>query len=559
MTFLTLFVTLCLGIPLGLCAWHFIWMLQEQIRIQSAVDAAALAVVDDLNRITVNDENFGFVALTNMPPIGKATLSESGVPSPVIGYNTLVGTVRLDNLIADEVNDETFTALARSDADKLATVVKELNSALAISIDSTSTRQNPKDWNGLPVDAHRDALNCIASNMHIEAESIEPSKLIITLGSMRKATGTGVNIPTPAKLAQIPGNYAGQKFYSPFVDYPVAHKHFMFASCGISSTLCPVSEFRNATAQQVASIARLDLSITVREPDVIASVISKLGINPVATFFVSSCAKPGFVSDLAPPGVLTVQFANGQVGGLGRLRDVLIGAQLKSTPADTYTAQSGNYPDDASSQLVRNMENQETGLYSASGALSAAIFDWLRNQHCRPGILTVNELLDYRFKDQQQRLCTIFEIGSKGELVAHGCQKSPFSANTVAENQVLSQCNSATGFPCIMIIRNEVYRLGTKGGGKEAGQPLLADPINWCELPSYGGSPEEALKLRKGAKALNLSVRGSQSNRCQDSGAVSPEGVEFVDSKFKKLTLQPAPTYYSGGLCADILIGVTGQ
>jgi len=559
MILLTLLVILYLGVPIGLSIWHFIWTLQEQSRIQSALDAAALTVVEDLDRVTINDENFGFIALTNVPPIGKGTISESGKPSPVVAYNTLVGTVRLDNLIADQVNDETFTSLASNDADNLELVAKEMNQALEAAIDSAPTRLRAKDWNGLAVNAHQDAIDCIASNLHLTQNGLDPSKLKITVGTSQRATGTGISLPLPVKLAQLPSSYANQNFYAPFVDYPLAHKHYAFACVGASSSLCPVSEFRKAVPKQVSSIAKLDFSITVKEPDVIASIISKFGIDPVSTFSASSCAKPGFSTDIAPPGVLTVQFANGQVGGIGRLRDVLIGAQLKSISADTYTAQYGDYPEDSNSQLARNMESQNTGLYSAAGALSTAIYDWLRNEHCRPGILTVNELLDYRFKDQSQRLCTVFEITPKGQLAAHACQNSPFCPNIVSENQILSQCNSAMGFPCLMIIRNEVHHLGTKNGGKEAGQPVVADPVNWCELPSFGGSVEESFRLGKGGKALNMSLRGQESIRCQDIGALSPDNVEFLDLRKKKLTLQPDPNYYSGGLAADILIGTTNH
>src|ERR1700733_2547676 len=74
-TFLIICITVFLLIPIGLCIWHFVWLLHQQQRVQAALDAAALQAANDLSRITINDPNFGFIAIANAPPIGSGTLT----------------------------------------------------------------------------------------------------------------------------------------------------------------------------------------------------------------------------------------------------------------------------------------------------------------------------------------------------------------------------------------------------------------------------------------------------------------------------------------------------
>jgi hypothetical protein len=72
-------------------------------------------VAEKLSRIVVNDSHFGFIALSNSPPIGKATVADDGEPCPISGINNLLATIRLDTLMAHELNDSNLCQLADAD------------------------------------------------------------------------------------------------------------------------------------------------------------------------------------------------------------------------------------------------------------------------------------------------------------------------------------------------------------------------------------------------------------------------------------------------------------
>jgi hypothetical protein len=87
----------------------------DRDRTQNIVDAAGLIAANDLSRIILNDENFGYVSLSNYPPVGKETLADDGEPLPVTGINTLIGTIRQNAIIARELGNETMEHLSETD------------------------------------------------------------------------------------------------------------------------------------------------------------------------------------------------------------------------------------------------------------------------------------------------------------------------------------------------------------------------------------------------------------------------------------------------------------
>jgi hypothetical protein len=105
-----------------------------RVRTQSVVEAAGLVAANDLSRIIINDPNFGYVALSNYPPIGKATCAPDGEPLPVVGINTLVGTVRQNTIIAHELGNVTMISLAETDRTRMEETIKELNATIKAAL-----------------------------------------------------------------------------------------------------------------------------------------------------------------------------------------------------------------------------------------------------------------------------------------------------------------------------------------------------------------------------------------------------------------------------------------
>lgn len=77
-------------IPILLFLFQMGLYLADRDRAQYVVEAASVLAANDLSEVIVNDPSFGWVSLSNYPPVGEATCAPDGEPLPVIGINTLV-------------------------------------------------------------------------------------------------------------------------------------------------------------------------------------------------------------------------------------------------------------------------------------------------------------------------------------------------------------------------------------------------------------------------------------------------------------------------------------
>jgi hypothetical protein len=543
---------LLIVLPFVVFIAHAAWLVGEQQRLQAALDSTALQAAEILSRVTVNDPTFGFVGISNVSPIGIATRSASGSPLPVIGYNTLVGTVRLDNLLARQIDNDTFRKLAARDADSLEKTTQTLNSALS-ECASARQRQVVTDWDGNKISAFKSARSCFLQMLG-GGESIDLTKLKtfdLALGRTQNAYGTGIRNPEGAV-----SNQNALPYYAPFRDYPVASKHFIFAALGANASLCSPADFLPPAPSQLSSVVCVTASVELKDPILEATPWSSW-LGTTSCFNITSCAQPGSCSDVSPPGVLTVQFANGQIPCIQNLSDILSSSSdLNEQSAELYTAVNGNFPDDPNAQLLPVQSEDDTPA-SARVVLATALYDWLRNQHCRPGLSTLDKVLSYNFTNQQGKLVCIFEISPNGEMLVRSSSQNPFSANLVAEGQLAAQCSCSGQVPFHLMIRDEVHLLGTVHGGKEGGQPSTGDPVNWCELTDFGESTDSAEKAGKGSRFLNVTLAGQPSSKCTANGAISPSGVSYQTAN-KIMRTQPHTNFYSGGLALDILFGLPG-
>jgi len=102
---------------------------------RSAIEAAALAAVKDLSAIVITDPNFGLVGLFDSSPIGSNTVAGDGFDTSVTGINTLLGTIRLDLIISDYLQDPLMNQLAITDYNNAlitqTNLVTALNAAIA--------------------------------------------------------------------------------------------------------------------------------------------------------------------------------------------------------------------------------------------------------------------------------------------------------------------------------------------------------------------------------------------------------------------------------------------
>lgn len=82
-------------------------------------------------------------------------------------------------------------------------------------------------------------------------------------------------------------------------------------------------------------------------------------------------------------------------------------------------------------------------------------------------------------------------------------------------------------------------------GGKHGGQALSPNCLNWCELPAYDLTGDQAFKMGRGGTFLGLSVAG---DGCGIGGGVGENGVLLK----KGQEVNVRRSYYSGGLAGYI-------
>ena len=136
----------------------------DRARTQNVLEAASLLAANDLSRIVLNDPNFGFVSLSNYPPVGKATFAADGEPLPVTGINTLTGTVRQNTILAIELDNATMKCLADQDRENLGSAIKQLNACFE-GTTRGDRRYLGKDIHGRRVELVEDVMSFLRQNL----------------------------------------------------------------------------------------------------------------------------------------------------------------------------------------------------------------------------------------------------------------------------------------------------------------------------------------------------------------------------------------------------------
>src|SRR5262249_20763229 len=131
MLVLTLGITAGLMIALVFFALNYTRFMGSHNEQRTCIEAASLAAARDLSRVVINDRHFGFVGLSDNPPAsGTQMIAPDNYYMQVESINTIVGTIRMDMIIADQLNDPTMKALAAHDFQYVQAAVNSLNSAL---------------------------------------------------------------------------------------------------------------------------------------------------------------------------------------------------------------------------------------------------------------------------------------------------------------------------------------------------------------------------------------------------------------------------------------------
>lgn len=508
----------------------------DKARSQTAVEAAGLLAANDLSRLFIDDPNFGYVSLSNYPPIGKATCAQDGEPLPVVGINTLVGTIRQNTIVAHELVNPKIGALADRDRNNLDDTVKELNSALAKSLSG-------RDGAGY-VDIHGKKVSPVKNVARFLSQSLPPGvrleSFTLTNGWLDGGGDSAVAVPEPRRLAYVQGNHVQAGNYRPFVDIPFANRSFTFAGVGPSSSMVDPAGFHPADGKHICSIVKIECNLVL---DHIARPLSSIGLAQYSRLKCVACCQPYCLSEIGPKGVMTLRFTGGPGEGMKSWNDFLHTESFSESHVTAYDAVGGDYPLDSEAKMMQRSGEEDS---ETAAEFAAHLYYWLRTGHVSPRIDSIVEMVHQPFEAGANQIYA-YEITPGGYISRRVLARDPFPIGVTADcqKQTVIDARTPSGLSPVIVFRNDVKFLGAARGGKHGGQPLAGTPLNWCELSEYGGDEHMAKSLGKGHLGTKLSM--------------GDDLEVFRASNGENLALQPRKSFYSGGLAVDIEIGGTAQ
>ncbi|HEY9716774.1 MAG TPA: hypothetical protein V6C69_04875 [Trichormus sp.] len=544
-TFIIITMIVCFFIvPLLMVVGQFGLYSVDRSRIENIVEAAGLVAANDLSRIVINDPYFGYVSLSNYAPIGKGTFAPDGEPLPVVGINTLIGTVRHNMLLAKAIGNETMYSLADNDRSYLDDTIGSLNKTLKNAV-TDSSPERLLDIHGDKVDTVSDVKSFLTRNLppNVRVESMR-----ISTGWLNSGGTTTIDAPTDLQVGEIKSTDVQLGKYKPFINMPVAGRSFVFAGVGKSSALVPTAKFSEADDRHLCSIVKIDCVLLLNNRKFIP-----FGSDALSKIECAACSEPFSLEESGAGPVMTMRCFGTPLPALQSFRDCMNEGNFHDSMVSVYSAATGDYPIDAHSYMA---ELQFEAPPTTAQQFAEHLYYWLRSGHTRPRLEAVLAMINQNNNYTPGNIYA-YEFSNNGTINRRILAKDPFPVGVTADEQfeTIADTRVAGGYAPVIIFRDNVANAGTVYGGKHGGQPFPGDPLNWCDLADYSGSEETGAQLGKGKRGTGLAM-------LDQTGATTGAGASlknlFQSIAGSALSNQPRRSYYSGGLGLDIEIGCVG-
>ncbi len=377
-------------VTIALFAIGYVRIFGSSSEQKTAIEAAALAAARDMSKIVIEDPDFGFVGLSDAAPTGSLTTAADNFYTSVYSINTLIGTARLDYLIASQADlvaaAPEWKILAKQDLEKAKVAASKLITKLKNAIKPGGTAV---DRNGVPVKPHASALAAYKANgirMTGSSNYVEES-LKLELG-IAKDLVTNVSVPQPETAdGTLDNNNTAGGFYKAYVNMPLAGVNFVFA--GIGDAIRIVNPDRWQTT---------DPDLPYQFPTIVkAEAQQKVNTDAHGSHVLSSvaCAQPASVYNPRPaPGALTLSFPDGVPDGAEAIQkplDLYSGFLQESSDTSNFlAATSGDYPVTSGSQLSDSstswpLSSTDPDILAGS-VCKLAIYDWIRRAGTKANI-----------------------------------------------------------------------------------------------------------------------------------------------------------------------------
>jgi hypothetical protein len=439
---------------------------QEQ---RTAIEAASLAAAKEISRIVVNDPNFGYISLSDAAPVGKATAAGDNFFMPVYGLNTIMGTIRLDLIIADSMGNATMKSLAKRDLTNLKTAKDTLITELKASLVGSGSS---KDVDGQVVNPYTAAEQAYKQNQVrlTGGSSYVAGSMKLTLGSLDGTMQTNIPVPKPASYSHVSGNQSQNGCYMSGQNIPYDGEDFVFAAVGDSLKLVDPRKFTDAVGSlpyQMQSVVKAEADQKIQESE----------RKTTSVVHAVSCAAPASVYDPKPaPGTLTLSNPDGTPLEETTLGSIMSLPGMTSTPAVLTKSDNGDFPEPGASMvpLIYTTGGAPTG-----GAIVAGgIYDWIRRGGNRLNADQAVRMVNEPLVNSGLPSLHIFSVKANGNIQydsSLAILQNPYWV--ASENQlygvIQDALSSADGFDYDVHVRDYAYQPGTMNGGKHGGEPLV--------------------------------------------------------------------------------------
>jgi len=498
---------------------------------KKAIESAALTAANDVSNIVLNTSECGYVSLSDQAPIGKGTVAGDFYYLPVRSVNTIIGTARLDAIIADKMpNSGIMSTLAQNDLKNAKSVIGQLSTVITASLSAAGSPQ-ALDRDGNAINVYLDAENAYKQNVSRMSGSAAyvANSLKMTLGSLTSQTETNIPVPTPTATAPVPAAQQGDGCYKSFINIPYKTTNYVFGGIGNSVRLVDTRDFvtnNPALAYQVPTIVKAE-----------ADELIKTAQTPSgAVFHVAACAQPSSVFDPKPaPGALAIEFPDGALPEFQKPADLLSFAGLatgNSAKTDIETSTNGDYLVDPASGMSATPDPWPSNIANPTiqDVWACTLYDWIRRAGTKADINQVLAIQTAPFGASNPPTDWLAQLDPLNPVITNittllGGPKIPFGVMQLykwdASGGIVFKTMPISPYPYEVVAEHQLYAevFGNKEAYKSATLPTLSF-LNLI-LPSIDDKANGKVKNLKGDVIFLDKIDAYVRDQCRNQGTIS--------------------------------------
>jgi len=598
-------ITVFLVAVLAFFSLGYVRLLGSNSEQRNAIEAASLAAARDLSMIAVDTDEYGWVSVSDSAPTGSATTAVDAYNVPVRGMNSILGTIRLDLIIANELGDADLKYIIKADLVKAkaaqATLAAELQKAIVANYIA-------KDINNNPINVYKDAEDAYTSNQirMTGSSNYVKNSLKLSLGSITNGGITNTPLPNPKSKANVPSGGSQNDFYLSYFNQTFDGEDFVFAGIGDSIKLIDAKQW----TPSIASLPYQMQTIVKAEAD---QQMNNGQNGQAYTIHAIACAQPANVADPKPaPGALSFSFPDGIPPEIQQPIAMFTDGQLNSgNNCNIQTSKDGDYP--IKPAQIADLTWPYPSLPESTGnVFRLALFDWWKRAGTKLNVASAVSMMTdptYKFKQPSPLMVDwkapeyinqtgkIYNLGpipdgtihiyriapASGQISYQDKQLAPIQYSVAGDEQLYSEnidgiTKSAIGtqkvgpfdFPNTgyiadevylkpvydVYIRDQVFHPGKVGGvrGIHAGEPMDYPLVSHA---TTGGDLGGAGFGAKKPPSVALRPKGVPPAITNQSDFAETAGFPLNSTYYNQYSKGPGaknmrPTYQKNGMAVDV-------